>query len=218
MQPATERSLMFAIAAALIAGCHAAPSPATGPSGPALGAEASPRAMPAPTTPAADTVTGHAADVRFVQGMMAHHAQAIVMAAMVPSRTSRDDMKLLAERITLSQQSEIDMMRRWLVEHHEEVPPDDAHFHMESGHMTPMPGMLTADELARLAKASGVEFDRLFLRDMIRHHEGALAMVAKLFGTTGAAQAPEIYRFASDVDADQRAEIARMQTLQREIR
>lgn len=158
------------------------------------------------------------ADVRFMQGMMTHHAQALVMAAMVPARTSRSDMKLLAERITVSQQSEIDMIRRWLVEHHEQVPSDDERFHMEAGHMAAMPGMLTADELARLGKASGEEFDRLFLQDMIKHHEGALVMVAKLFATPGAAQAPEIYRFASDVDADQRAEIARMQTLQREIR
>lgn len=149
-----------------------------------------------------------------MQGMIAHHAQALVMAAMVPTHSARADMKVLAERITQSQRTEIDMMRRWLTQQHAELPPDDAHFHMEAGHMTSMPGMLTADELARMDGASGVAFDRLFLRYMIRHHEGALTMVARLFGTTGAAQASEVYRFASDVDADQRAEIARMQTLQ----
>jgi len=156
--------------------------------------------------------------VKFVQGMIAHHAQALVMTAMLPARTSREDMKLLADRITQSQKTEIEMMRRWLVDNHAEVPTDDAHFHMEAGHMESMPGMLTADELAEMEKASGVAFDRLFLQYMIRHHEGALTMVAHLFSTPGATQAPDIYRFASDVDADQRAEIARMQNLQREIR
>lgn len=167
---------------------------------------------------AADTATGHNADVTFMQGMIAHHAQALVMAGMVSARTNREDMKLLAERISVSQKSEIEMMQAWLRNHHAEVPGDDAHFHMEAGHMTPMPGMLTADELAQLQRASGAEFDRLFLQYMVRHHEGALTMVAKLFGTRGAAQASDVYRFASDVDADQRAEIARMQNLQRELR
>jgi len=158
--------------------------------------------------------TGHAADVKFMQGMIAHHAQALVMAAMVPTHSARSDMKLLAERITVSQRSEIDMMKRWLADHHADVPDEDAHFHMEAGHMTSMPGMLTADELARLDSARGTPFDKLFLQYMTRHHEGALTMVARLFSTPGAAQASEVYRFASDVDADQRAEIARMQNLQ----
>jgi uncharacterized protein (DUF305 family) len=73
--------------------------------------------------------------------------------------------------------------------------------------------MLTAQELARLAEATGTEFDRLFLQFMIRHHEGALTMVAELFATNGAAQEPETFRFASDVGADQRAEISRMRAL-----
>jgi uncharacterized protein (DUF305 family) len=159
--------------------------------------------------------TGHAADVKFMQGMIAHHAQALVMAAMVPTHSARSDMKLLAERITQSQRTEIDMMRQWLVQHHAELPGEDAHFHMEAGHMTSMPGMLTADELAQLDSAPATRFDRLFLEYMIRHHEGALTMVARLFSTAGAAQESQVYRFASDVDADQRAEIARMQNLQR---
>jgi uncharacterized protein (DUF305 family) len=78
---------------------------------------------------------------------------------------------------------------------------------------TLMPGMLTPDQLAELAKTSGDEFDKLFLKDMIRHHEGALVMVAKLLGTTGSGQEAEAFRFASEVDSDQRAEIARMSAL-----
>ena len=76
-----------------------------------------------------------------------------------------------------------------------------------------MPGMLTPEQLAELAGASGPEFDRLFLRDMIQHHEGALVMVRDLLATNGAAQEPEIFQFSSDINADQRAEIMRMRTL-----
>ena len=76
-----------------------------------------------------------------------------------------------------------------------------------------MPGMLTPGQLAELAKARGPEFDRLFLLDMIQHHEGALVMVRDLLATNGAAQEPEIFQFSSDIDADQRAEIMRMRAL-----
>src|SRR5256885_14437455 len=71
----------------------------------------------------ADAQAAHtAADTRFMQGMIHHHAQALEMAALVPSRTQRDDMKLLAERIDVSQKDEIAAMRTVLAEHHEAVP------------------------------------------------------------------------------------------------
>ena len=73
-----------------------------------------------------------------------------------------------------------------------------------------MPGMLSPEEMSRLADAKGVEFDRLFLEGMIKHHSGALTMVEQLFATPGAGQESEIFAFASDVDADQRMEIDRM--------
>lgn len=153
------------------------------------------------------------ADVKFMQGMISHHAQAIEMAAMVDERTSRPDMKLLAERITISQRDEIARMTNWLKTRKEEVPADDVHMHAAMGHGELMPGMLNQEELTQLLKAKGVEFDRLFLQKMIKHHEGALVMVAKLLGTPGAGQEPELYLFANDVDADQRAEIKRMRTV-----
>ena len=169
-------------------------------------------------------------DVRFMQQMIAHHAQAIVMAALVPTHSTRDDMKLIAQRIDVSQRSEISAMQHWLRDRGETVPEPDAHaMHAAMGHdmghdmgamshhaggaMPLMPGMLTDAELAQLGAARGAEFDTLFLRDMIRHHEGALSMVADLFATRGAAQESQIYGFASDVDTDQRAEIARMRAL-----
>jgi uncharacterized protein (DUF305 family) len=153
------------------------------------------------------------ADTRFMQHMIGHHAQALEMTKLVASRTSRDDMRLLADRIDVSQRDEIALMRQWLAKRGEEVPSMDAQHHAAMGHEHLMPGMLTAAELARLAQATGTEFDRLFLEDMIRHHEGALTMVKDLFGTPGAGQESETYSFASDVDADQRAEIARMRAL-----
>jgi uncharacterized protein (DUF305 family) len=147
------------------------------------------------------------ADVRFMQGMISHHAQAVDMVALIPDRTTREDMRLLGHRIDVSQADEINMMRHWLEVRHQEVPDPHAH-HMHGA--TLMPGMLTPEEMDRLAAASGAEFDRLFLEGMIKHHGGALTMVRELFDTAGAGQDVEIFAFASDVDADQRMEIDRM--------
>jgi uncharacterized protein (DUF305 family) len=146
-------------------------------------------------------------------GMIAHHAQALEMTRLVPERSGRQDVRLLAERITASQQTEIDRMRQWLRDHGQPVP-DARHAHHEAGGgHAQMPGMLTPEELARLSAATGAEFDRLFLELMIRHHEGALTMVAELLSRSGAAQDSDVFQIASDVDADQRAEIARMRRM-----
>jgi uncharacterized protein (DUF305 family) len=155
-----------------------------------------------------------AADVRFLHGMIAHHAQALAMAEMAPSRAAGDAVKLLAERIDVSQRDEIAAMRRWLAARGE--PAEDPH--AAHGAHAGMPGMLTPEQLAELAAARGAAFDRLFLQLMIRHHEGAIVMVKSLFGNQGAAQDGEIFALASDVDADQRAEIARMRALLAGIR
>jgi uncharacterized protein (DUF305 family) len=182
-------------------------------------------ALIAPATALAQNAPRYtAADVRFMQGMIGHHAQALAMTALIPSRTSRQDIRSLGQRITVSQRDEIAMMRQWLTDRHQQVPTSDVlHDHQAADHSmnmpgmaisdTLMPGMLTAEQLSELAKANGDEFDRLFLKDMIRHHEGALVMVASLLGTTGSAQEAEVFRFASEVDSDQRAEIARMNAL-----
>jgi uncharacterized protein (DUF305 family) len=151
-----------------------------------------------------------AADVRFMQGMIGHHAQALEMAALLPSRTTSEDMRKLAQRIDVSQADEIKMMQDWLSRRGQKLP--DPHAHHAHGAVL-MPGMLTQDEMARLGAARGVEFDRLFLQFMIKHHEGALTMVKDLFATRGAGQEADIFAFASDVDADQRMEIDRMLAL-----
>ena len=137
--------------------------------------------------------------------MIVHHAQALVMTDLVPDRSENESMRRLAGRVEVSQRDEIAVMERWLERRREAVSMGDHHGSL-------MPGMLTEEELARLAAANGEEFDRLFLELMIRHHEGALVMVADLF-SNGGGQEAEIFRLASNVDADQRAEIARMRAM-----
>jgi uncharacterized protein (DUF305 family) len=151
-----------------------------------------------------------AADVAFMQAMIGHHAQAVEMVALLLKRTTREDMRMLGLRIEVSQSDEIRMMQRWLEARGHPLPGPHAH-HGDSG--PAMPGMLTPAEMAALAAATGARFDRLFLEGMIRHHEGALAMVGTLFATPGAGQEAEIFSFASEVDADQRMEIARMRAM-----
>jgi uncharacterized protein (DUF305 family) len=154
------------------------------------------------------------ADVKFMQGMIGHHQQAIEMAALLPTRTSRDDMKLLAKRIEVSQLDEIQMMQEWLKSRGQALP--DPHAHHQHGAVL-MPGMLSPEQMAQLTAASGVVFDRLFLEGMIRHHGGALTMVRELFASPGAGQDSDIFAFASDVEADQQMEIDRMGALLKEL-
>jgi uncharacterized protein (DUF305 family) len=151
-----------------------------------------------------------AAEVRFMQGMIGHHAQALEMTALVASRSSHDDVKLIAQRIALSQADEIKMMQEWLALRGQEAP--DAH-----AHHTTMPGMLTAEEMGRLERSTGLEFDRLFVELMIKHHGGALTMVDDLLAQPDAGQDPELFAFASDVDVDQRGEIARLAAMLKEL-
>jgi uncharacterized protein (DUF305 family) len=150
------------------------------------------------------------ADIKFMQGMIGHHAQAIEMTALIPTHTTSDDMKKLGDRIQISQDDEIHMMQTWLSVRGQQVPARNA-LHMHGA--TLMPGMLTADEMKQLGDAKGAAFDKLFLEGMIKHHGGALTMVQELFATPGAGQDSEIFAFASDVDADQRMEIERMTAL-----
>jgi len=165
-----------------------------------------------------------AADVRFMQEMIGHHQQAVEMTALVSARTRRAQLRLLAERIGVSQTDEMALMRRWLRAHggsgdataSHDMSEHDGHDMSGTGGiqlMPLMPGMLSRTEMAALRAARGARFDRLFLEGMIRHHGGALTMVEQLLHAPGAAQESSINRFVSDVDADQRAEIARMRRM-----
>lgn len=149
------------------------------------------------------------ADVDFMAGMIHHHAQAIEMAKLAPSRGASRTIQTLAGRIINAQQDEIMLMQQWLADRMQSVPDPNApghHHHM-------MPGMLTDAQMQQLGKARGKEFDRLFLELMIQHHEGAVDMVQKLFGTTGAGQNHTVFKLASDVNVDQTTEIARMEQM-----
>ena len=154
-------------------------------------------------------VQATAADIKFMQGMIGHHAQALEMTALIPDRTSRREMALLNQRISVSQADEIEMMKTWLQKRGQEIPAEH-HHHTAEGFM---PGMLTPEQMTELANAKGEHFDQLFLKYMIQHHQGALTMVDELFKTPGAGQEGDINAFAADVDSDQRMEINRMRAL-----
>jgi uncharacterized protein (DUF305 family) len=172
-------------------------------------------AAQAPQQSAQAALTYTAADVQFMQGMIGHHAQALVMAAMAPTHGASQQVQLFCKKITISQRDEIVFMQEWLKERGQSVPGAHAHMNMPGMDMGAqqmlMPGMLSAAQLEQLDGARGADFDRLFLTDMIQHHEGALTMVAALFDSPGAGQTAEMFGYATGVDADQRAEIERMQ-------
>ena len=169
--------------------------------------------------PRPDLVRGpyNKADVEFMQGMIPHHAQAVVMAKMAKSHGAREDVRILCERILVAQSDEITLMRNWLRDRGQMVPAADAthHKHSMNGveHDMLMPGMLSPAEMAALDKARGPEWDRLFLEGMIKHHEGALTMVDQLFEAYGALQDDDMFKFASDIYADQTTEIDFMQKM-----
>lgn len=158
-------------------------------------------------------VTHTPADVRFMQGMIPHHAQALEMAALIPERTEHEGLLLLGRRIEISQRDEIAWMTRWLERRDETAPMMGAGHAHGLGEGELMPGMLSRGEMDALAAARGSGFDRLFLEGMIKHHQGALTMVAELFGSPGGGQETEVFRFAADVDADQDMEILRMRDM-----
>src|SRR5512145_2787093 len=155
------------------------------------------------------------ADVHFLAGMIGHHAQAIQMAGWAPSHGASPAVRVLCERIVVAQTDEIDFAQRWLRERGQFVPPADPRGHIMEGMAEPMlmPGMLTPEQMKQLDSARGTEFDRLFLTFMIQHHQGAIAMVDTLFKSYGAGQDDLVYKVASDVWADQMAEIERMQKM-----
>ncbi|MFT6058108.1 MAG: hypothetical protein ACJAS2_002401, partial [Pseudohongiellaceae bacterium] len=149
-------------------------------------------------------------DVKFMQGMISHHSQALDMSILVDGRTNRDTMKLMARRISLSQEDEIDMMQDWLKARDLMVPAMDSH-NMADGEM--MPGMASLDEMAKLATLQGAAFDTMFLQLMVKHHKGALTMVEDLLAQRGSAQDSVLFEFTSDVTADQTSEIDRMNSM-----
>lgn len=154
------------------------------------------------------------ADVSFMSGMIGHHAQAVLMAGWAPSHGASPLVLEYCHKVVVSQRDEINLMKRWLEDHHQALPDSTLMY----GHAMPgmgpmlMPGMLTAAQLAHLDSARGPDWDRLFLEDMIRHHQGAITMVQQLFNTPGGGKGL-VFQFATDISADQTAEITRMRQM-----
>ncbi|MGW5680454.1 DUF305 domain-containing protein [Nonomuraea sp. NPDC003754] len=159
---------------------------------------------PAEAATAVPAPTANAADVTFMQDMIIHHRQALDMAILAPTRAQSEKLKGLASRIKDAQAPEIQYMTTWLQEQGQKVPAHHA------GHAT-MPGMATPEQMEALKAASGAAFDKLFLELMIAHHSGAITMSTKQL-TEGSHQ--RISELATDIGAEQTAEIRRMREMQ----
>ena len=151
------------------------------------------------------------ADTLFMQDMIPHHNQAVQMADLVAERTNRPELVDVAGRINASQADEIAFMQQWLRDRGEKVPDPGAHSAMHTTHK--MAGMATPEQMAELATLKSTDFDRLFLRLMIPHHEGAVTMVEELLKQPGSAYDPILFEFVSDITNDQTSEIERMNAL-----
>lgn len=146
-------------------------------------------------------------DTVFMNHMIVHHEQALTLSRLAPNRTNTQEILDLAGRIDVSQEDEISFMQGWLEERNIEV-----HAHMSMHHMKMM-GMASDQDIAELSRSKGMEFDELFLRLMIAHHEGALDMVKELKRQPGSSYDPLMFEFVSDLSNDQGVEIERMNTL-----
>jgi len=182
--------------------------PTVGPSTPAAIAKARADSAKLPYT---------TADVAFMQGMISHHAQAIAMSRLAPTRTTNRAILTLASRIINAQEDEIRIMQTWLADRQQpvqEARPMGMRHEMEGmTHDMLMPGMLSEEEVLALGRARDTAFDELFLRKMIQHHRGAVSMVATLFATPGGGEELTVFKFAADVNVDQTTEIARMELM-----
>jgi uncharacterized protein (DUF305 family) len=172
------------------------------------------------------------ADIKFMQGMIMHHSQAVEMTDLLRTRSQDKEVQALGKRISISQTDEMRFMKQWLTDRGLPVSEHGSmdlagidmagmdhmsHMdHMDMGAMPMMPGMLTPEQMKALAAATGPAFDHLFLTGMIQHHTGALTMVKDLFATQGAGQDPQLFDFASDVDNTQQAEIDIMRHMLKE--
>jgi uncharacterized protein (DUF305 family) len=158
-----------------------------------------------------------AADIQFMTGMISHHAQAIVMAKMAPTHGASPAVQTLCGRIMNSQNDDIALMQNWLRDRNQPVPeakPLPMKMVMNGQVMEMlMPGMLSDEQMKQLDAARGRDFDKLFLRGMIQHHQGAITMVQQLFAAPGAAQDEAVFKFANNVNIDQSTEIHRMQQM-----
>jgi uncharacterized protein (DUF305 family) len=215
MKPSRSRSWFTIPAALLIAACGGGAGAGVdlGPSPSGLSPEEIEALYEARADSARQRYTE--ADVRFVTGMIHHHAQALVMADLAPSHDASASLRTLARRIINAQQDEIALMQRWLRDRDKPLPPPlprDVDGWIAMNHP-----MLTDQQLRELDGARGNDFDRLFLSYMIQHHEGAVSMVHDLFDVDGAAQDEAVFKLASDIQVDQITEVERMRLMLAEV-
>jgi uncharacterized protein (DUF305 family) len=175
-------------------------------------------------TPGSTVGTGNQgpteADVKFMQGMIMHHNQAVEMVALMKGRTTNAHLMEFGKRISISQTDEVNYMKRWLTNRNKPISEmgdmagmDMSKMDMSGMKMDLMPGMLTPEQMDALRKAKGAAFDHLFLTGMIQHHTGALTMVKDLFDTPNAGQDAQLFDFTADVSVTQEGEIAAMQDM-----
>jgi uncharacterized protein (DUF305 family) len=208
MRPVVNLGLLRATAGVLLQAmlaCYGGKQPNVGPD--TAGHESMPGMSMSPTITIPTGALFTEADVRFMQGMIAHHAQAIHMSRMAAVHGANSRVLRFADKIDQSQIAEIRLMQDWLRRNGQAIPDTSSWRRMQ------MPGMLTTEQLEALEAAKGVAFDRTFLTLMIQHHQGALKMVADLFATPQAAQDVDVSVFANDVQTVQTAEIGAMQAM-----
>lgn len=212
----------LAVALGACSAAEESPTPrATSPDAPVLqpGEPGEPNTSLSGTSAVATPSASHnAADVTFLNDMIVHHAQAVVMGDLVKGRLTDPKVTSLAARIGAEQKPEMRGMARILESWQEKVPPqaDNPTFGMRDDHAqhAGMPGMATAAELEELADATGADVDRRYLDLMITHHEGALTMCRTL-ARKGADEGTG--ELGDDITVTQQKQIRQMKEMRRRL-
>ncbi|GAA3682129.1 DUF305 domain-containing protein [Nonomuraea antimicrobica] len=160
----------------------------------------------ATTAAARPSATFNEADVMFAQMMIPHHEQAVEMADLAPTRAADPEIKELAAKIKAAQDPEIRTMRDWLTEWGRPAPEGGP----DGGMAHEMPGVMSEEDMTKLKAAEGTEFDKLFARQMIAHHEGAIEM-ARTEQANGSN--PQAKALAKTIESAQRAEAEQLRKL-----
>jgi uncharacterized protein (DUF305 family) len=166
-----------------------------------------------PATPTDSTnATFNDADVAFALMMIPHHEQAVEMATLAETRATDPELREIAADIKAAQEPEIATLTGWLQSWGmpTTMPTSGGHGDGMPGGSTEMPGMMSEQEMADLGQSSGVEFDRMFARMMIAHHNGAIQMCHDV-AASGAN--PDVQALAATIEQAQSAEVARLQTI-----
>jgi len=204
------------IVALAAAGCSSPPAESPAPEAPVIlpgrPGETGDVVRPDQVDPNRTKETPNSADVDYMTNMIPHHQQAAVMTRLVAEKAADEQVRAIAERISVSQEAEVKLMGTWLTKYGKPLPGNEPSGH--AGHGTAehasMPGMATAEQLNQLRAATGAEFEKMFLKLMIAHHQGALTMAEAQLSGGVETKAQEL---AQDVITGQSAEIERMRTL-----